>query len=60
MILEEFGVTEAELDQATTYTQWYGDVISDGLSGDLVWQAGSSFSKNADDGDMVRDTSPFR
>ena len=58
MILEEFGVTEAELDQATTYTQWYGDVISDGLSGDLVWQAGSSFSKNADDGDMVRDTSP--
>ncbi|KZV73344.1 glycoside hydrolase family 5 protein [Peniophora sp. CONT] len=53
MILEEFGVTQAELDQATTYTQWYSDVIKDGLSGDLIWQAGSSFSKNADDGDMV-------
>ena len=54
MILEEFGVTEAELDQATTYTQWYGDVISDGLSGDLIWQAGSSFTTNLDDGYEVR------
>ena len=43
MILEEFGVLQSQLDQVTAYTEWYQDVINDGLTGDLIWQAGSSF-----------------
>ena len=39
---EEFGVTVA--DQATTYTSWYNEIISSGLTGDLIWQAGSYLS----------------
>lgn len=34
VIVEEFGVTS---DQATTYTAWYNEVISSGLTGDLIW-----------------------
>ncbi|KAI0745688.1 mannanase [Earliella scabrosa] len=41
VILEEFGVTNA---QASTYTAWYNTVMSSGLTGDLIWQAGSRFS----------------
>ncbi|KAI0743605.1 mannanase [Daedaleopsis nitida] len=41
VILEEFGVTN---DQASTYTTWYNTIISSGLTGDLIWQAGSRFS----------------
>ncbi|KZV63769.1 glycoside hydrolase family 5 protein [Peniophora sp. CONT] len=50
MILEEFGVTQPDVDQVTAYTQWYKDLIADGLTGDLIWQAGSSFTTNLDDG----------
>ena len=45
---EEFGVTN---NQASTYTTWYNAVISSGLTGDLIWQAGSHFS----DGDSPND-----
>ncbi|KAI0094184.1 glycoside hydrolase superfamily [Irpex rosettiformis] len=38
VIIEEFGVTS---DQANVYTAWYNEVISSGLTGDLIWQAGS-------------------
>ena len=54
MIMEEFGVLQADVDQATAYTQWYKDVIADGLTGDLIWQAGSSFTTGLDDGYEVR------
>ncbi|VDB87427.1 unnamed protein product [Peniophora sp. CBMAI 1063] len=50
MILEEFGVIQSDVDQVTAYTQWYKDVLADGLTGDLIWQAGSSFTTNLDDG----------
>ncbi|TFK89118.1 glycoside hydrolase family 5 protein [Polyporus arcularius HHB13444] len=49
IILEEFGVTN---NQASTYTSWYSTIISSGLTGDLIWQAGSHFSTGStpDDG----------
>ncbi|KAI0675126.1 mannanase [Trametes maxima] len=49
VILEEFGVTDG---QATTYTAWYNTIITSGLAGDLIWQAGSHFSTGStpDDG----------
>ncbi|KII92481.1 glycoside hydrolase family 5 protein [Plicaturopsis crispa FD-325 SS-3] len=41
VILEEFGITS---DQESTYTDWYNAVVSSGLAGDLIWQAGSHLS----------------
>ncbi|KAF8199076.1 CEL4b mannanase [Pholiota molesta] len=41
VILEEFGVTT---NQATIYTAWWNQIISSGLTGDLIWQAGSHLS----------------
>ncbi|PPQ92323.1 hypothetical protein CVT25_008529 [Psilocybe cyanescens] len=41
VILEEFGVTT---NQPTIYQAWYNEVISSGLTGDLIWQAGSHLS----------------
>ena len=35
VILEEFGVT---INQSATYTAWLNEVLSSGLSGDLIWQ----------------------
>jgi len=40
VIIEEFGVTT---NQASIYTTWLNEVISSGLTGDLIWQAGSHF-----------------
>ncbi|THG98333.1 hypothetical protein EW026_g3826 [Hermanssonia centrifuga] len=40
-IVEEFGVTS---NQVSTYTAWYNEIISSGLTGDLIWQAGSHLS----------------
>lgn len=40
-IAEEFGVT---VNQAEIYTGWYNEVISSGMTGDLIWQAGSQLS----------------
>lgn len=39
--LEEFGVTT---NQATIYTGWYNEILSSGLTGNLIWQAGSQLS----------------
>ncbi|QRV93895.1 Cellulase (glycosyl hydrolase family 5 protein) [Ceratobasidium sp. AG-Ba] len=52
VIIEEFGVTS---NQASTYTTWWDTVISSGLAGDLIWQAGSTLStgKTWDDGYAV-------
>ncbi|KAG8695701.1 hypothetical protein FRC08_007599 [Ceratobasidium sp. 394] len=41
VIIEEFGVVD---NKVPVYTQWLDTVISSGLTGDLVWQAGSSLS----------------
>jgi len=38
VILEEFGVTGS---QTTVYTAWWNEIMSSGLTGDLIWQAGS-------------------
>jgi hypothetical protein len=45
---EEFGVT---VNQPSTYTTWLTEVVSSGLTGDLIWQAGSHFP----DGDTPND-----
>ena len=41
-------------NQATIYTGWYNEMLSSGLTGDLIWQAGSSFTTGLDDGYEVR------
>ncbi|OCH95076.1 glycoside hydrolase [Obba rivulosa] len=41
VIVEEFGSTS---DQEDVYTAWYSTIISTGLTGDLIWQAGSDLS----------------
>lgn len=52
---EEFGVLA---DQATIYTQWWDAVVTSGLTGDLIWQAGSNLSTGPtpDDGYAVYPT----
>ncbi|KAF9525925.1 glycoside hydrolase superfamily [Crepidotus variabilis] len=52
VILEEFGVTS---NQPATYTTWLNQVVSSGLTGDLIWQAGSKLSgwTSPDDGYAV-------
>ncbi|KIK68453.1 glycoside hydrolase family 5 protein [Collybiopsis luxurians FD-317 M1] len=49
-ILEEFGVLS---NMSAVYTTWYQTVLSADLTGDLIWQAGSVISENANDGYMV-------
>ncbi|KAF8658278.1 hypothetical protein AX16_002053 [Volvariella volvacea WC 439] len=41
VILEEYGST---VSQTTVYTAWLNQIISSGLAGDLIWQAGSRLS----------------
>ncbi|PPQ79908.1 hypothetical protein CVT26_004186 [Gymnopilus dilepis] len=41
VIMEEFGVTS---NQPAVYTSWWSTVISSGLTGDIIWQAGSHLS----------------
>ncbi|KAH8083773.1 CEL4a mannanase [Cristinia sonorae] len=57
VILEEFGVTDS---QASTYASWYSAVISSGLTGDLIWQAGSQLStgQTPDDGYTIYPNDP--
>ncbi|KAF5354742.1 hypothetical protein D9756_005256 [Leucocoprinus leucothites] len=52
VILEEFGVTS---NQASTYTTWFNQIVSSGLTGDLIWQSGSHLSSGntPDDGYAV-------
>jgi len=54
VIMEEFGVL-ADQNQTQTYKDWYSTVITDGLTGVLIWQAGSNFSSGntPDDGFAV-------
>ena len=57
VIMEEFGVTS---NQSSTYTTWYSTIVSSGLTGDLIWQAGSQLSTGptANDGYAVYPTGP--
>lgn len=48
VILEEFGVTQ---NQPSTYQTWLNMVASSGLTGEMIWQAGSHFP----DGDTAND-----
>ncbi|KZP21648.1 glycoside hydrolase family 5 protein [Athelia psychrophila] len=43
-LIEEFGVTT---NQVAVYTAWYAEIESSGLSGALIWQAGSTLSNGA-------------
>ncbi|CAE6434035.1 unnamed protein product [Rhizoctonia solani] len=43
VILEEFGVTE-QYGRVNIYPTWWKEIISSGLAGDLIWQAGSALS----------------
>ncbi|CCM05720.1 uncharacterized protein FIBRA_07952 [Fibroporia radiculosa] len=38
VLLEEFGITS---NKTETYEAWYSAIVSSGLTGDLIWQAGS-------------------
>lgn len=48
VIIEEFGVVN---NQASTYTAWWDTIISSGLTGDLIWQAGSTVSSGKTNND---------
>ncbi|KAH7339441.1 CEL4a mannanase [Rhizoctonia solani] len=54
VILEEFGVTSS-YNPSSTYTTWWDTIVSSGLTGDLIWQAGSTLSSGNthDDGFTV-------
>jgi len=54
VIMEEFGVL-ADQNQTQTYKDWYSTAITDGLTGVLIWQAGSNYSSgnSPDDGYAV-------
>ncbi|KAJ3557369.1 hypothetical protein NM688_g1508 [Phlebia brevispora] len=56
VILEEFGVTSG---QAATYQAWFSSVVSSGLAGDLIWQAGSHLNPDTpNDGYTIYPDSP--
>ncbi|KAH7925544.1 glycoside hydrolase family 5 protein [Leucogyrophana mollusca] len=43
VLMEEFGVLSAQ-NQTATYLNWYTTVLDSGLSGVLIWQAGSNLT----------------
>ncbi|KAJ7889980.1 CEL4a mannanase [Mycena leptocephala] len=57
-IMEEFGITDS--NRSSTYASWYQTVISTGVTGDLIWQAGSTLSNGPtpNDGYMIFPTDP--
>jgi len=57
VILEEYGVPS---DQYNTYTTWLNTVVTSGMSGDLIWQAGSTLSNGQswNDGYAIYPTDP--
>ncbi|KAK6987507.1 glycoside hydrolase family 5 protein [Favolaschia claudopus] len=58
VIMEEFGLTAASRN--TTYASWYSTVVSSGLTGDLIWQAGSQLTNGPtpNDGYAIYPTDP--
>ncbi|KAJ7512588.1 glycoside hydrolase superfamily [Mycena galericulata] len=59
VIMEEFGVTSDSTRNAT-YAAWYQTVITTGLTGDLIWQAGADLTNGptANDGYAIFPTDP--
>ncbi|KAF7377350.1 Glycoside hydrolase family 5 protein [Mycena sanguinolenta] len=59
-IMEEFGLTYTGTQRADDYATWYDTVISTGLTGDLLWQAGSVFNgtETPNDGYAIYPTDP--
>ncbi|KAG8952186.1 hypothetical protein FRC03_012223, partial [Tulasnella sp. 419] len=59
VILEEYGVSSA--NQYNTYNTWLSTVVSSGITGDLIWQAGSNLpsgSTTHDDGYTIYPSDP--
>ncbi|KAK0489958.1 mannanase [Armillaria luteobubalina] len=58
VIMEEFGVTTG--NQTAVYQAWYEEVVSSGLTGALIWQAGSYLSSGPtpDDGYAIYPDDP--
>ncbi|KAJ7270478.1 mannanase [Mycena rebaudengoi] len=58
VIMEEYGLTSSARN--TIYPMWYNTVITTGLTGDLVWQAGSVLStgQTPSDGYAIYPTDP--
>ncbi|KAJ7325838.1 CEL4a mannanase [Mycena albidolilacea] len=58
VIMEEYGLTSSTRN--TTYATWYSTVLSSGLTGDLIWQAGSVFANGPtpSDGYSIYPTDP--
>ncbi|KAF7378392.1 Glycoside hydrolase family 5 protein [Mycena sanguinolenta] len=44
VIMEEFGLTYTGTQRSNDYATWYNTVLTTGLTGDLLWQAGSTFN----------------
>ncbi|KAJ7743019.1 glycoside hydrolase [Mycena maculata] len=60
VIMEEFGLTDAST-RASAYASWYQTVLNTSLTGDLIWQAGSTDLSNGetpDDGYTIYPTDP--
>ncbi|KAJ7292191.1 glycoside hydrolase [Mycena rebaudengoi] len=57
-VMGEFGITDT--NRNITYASWYQTVISTGITGDLIWQAGSSLTNGPtpNDGYMIFPTDP--
>ena len=55
VLMEEFGVLASQ-DQIATYENWYTTVVDSGVTGILIWQAGSNLTSGStpDDGFTVR------
>ncbi|KAJ8086150.1 hypothetical protein PM082_004972 [Marasmius tenuissimus] len=59
VIIEEYGLDSTE--QASAYQSWLSTVVSSGLTGDLIWQAGSILSngqRTNDDGYAIYPDDP--
>ncbi|KAJ7458493.1 CEL4a mannanase [Mycena latifolia] len=58
VIMEEFGLTTSTRN--TTYATWYSTILSTGLTGDLIWQAGSVLTNGPtpNDGYAIYPTDP--
>ncbi|KAG8945048.1 hypothetical protein FRC03_001825 [Tulasnella sp. 419] len=59
VILEEYGVSS--VNQYNTYNTWLSAVVSSGLTGDLIWQAGSTLPSGTtthDDGYTIYPNDP--
>ncbi|KAJ7328428.1 glycoside hydrolase [Mycena albidolilacea] len=59
VIMKEFGISNSS-SRASTYSTWYQTIISTGLTGDLIWQAGSQLTNGptSNDGFAIYPTDP--